>query len=92
MVKTILYFHGFASSSDSDKAKIIKSYISKISKKIKIFTPDLSNNFKEANKFRVAARRFYAATAAGSSARYLKRHKEVIDFVFDKSKKEPTFD
>jgi len=43
-------------------------------------------NFKEANKFRVAARRFYAATAAGSSARYLKRHKEVIDFVFDKSK------
>ena len=48
MVKTILYFHGFASSSDSDKAKIIKSYISKISKKIKIFTPDLSNNFKEA--------------------------------------------
>ena len=35
MVKTILYFHGFASSSDSDKAKIIKSYISKISKKIK---------------------------------------------------------
>ena len=49
MVKTILYFHGFASSSDSDKAKIIKSHISKISKKIKIFTPDLSNNFKEAN-------------------------------------------
>jgi len=49
MVKTILYFHGFASSSDSDKAKIIKSYILKISKKIKIFTPDLSNNFKEAN-------------------------------------------
>ena len=43
-------------------------------------------NFKEANKFRVAARRFYAATAAGSSARYLKRHKEVIEFVFDKNK------
>ena len=43
-------------------------------------------NFKEANKFRVAARRFYAATAAGSSARYLKRHKEVIDFIFDKNK------
>ena len=43
-------------------------------------------NFKEANKFRIAARRFYAATAAGSSARYIKRHKEVIDFVFDKNK------
>ena len=49
MVKTILYFHGFASSSDSDKAKIIKKHISKVSKKLKIFTPDLSNEFKEAN-------------------------------------------
>ena len=49
MVKTILYFHGFASSSDSEKAKIIKKHISKVSKEIKIFTPDLSNEFKEAN-------------------------------------------
>ena len=49
MVRTILYFHGFASSSDSDKAKIVKNHISKISKKIKIFIPDLSNNFKEAS-------------------------------------------
>ena len=49
MVKTILYFHGFASSSDSDKAKIIKKHVSKFSKKLKIFTPDLSNEFKEAN-------------------------------------------
>ena len=49
MVRTILYFHGFASSSDSDKAKIIKNHISKVSKKIKIFIPDLSNNFKQAN-------------------------------------------
>ena len=43
-------------------------------------------NLKEATNFRVAARRFYSATAAGSSARFLKRHKEVIDYVFDKSK------
>ena len=43
-------------------------------------------NLKESRKFRVAARRFYSATAAGSSARYLKRHKEVIDFIFDKNK------
>ena len=49
MVKTILYFHGFASSSDSEKAKIMKKHISKVSKEIKIFTPDLSNKFKEAN-------------------------------------------
>ena len=32
-------------------------------------------NFKQASKFRVAARRFYAATAAGSSVRFMKRHK-----------------
>ena len=43
-------------------------------------------NLKESRNFRVAARRFYSATAAGSSARYLKRHKEVIDFIFDKNK------
>ncbi len=43
-------------------------------------------NLKEAHSFRVASRRFYAATAAGSSTRYLKRHKEVIDFIFDKTK------
>ena len=43
-------------------------------------------NLKESTNFRVAARRFYSATAAGSSARFLKRHREVIDYVFDKSK------
>ena len=43
-------------------------------------------NLKEASSFRIASRRFYAATAAGSSARYIKRHKEVIDYVFDKTK------
>ena len=43
-------------------------------------------NFKQANTFRVAARRFYAATAAGSSVRFMKRQKEVIDFVFDQKK------
>ena len=43
-------------------------------------------NLKEASSFRIASRRFYAATAAGSSARHIKRHKEVIDYVFDKTK------
>ncbi len=47
-------------------------------------------NFKQANTFRVAARRFYAATAAGSSVRFMKRHKEVIDFVFDQRKDNQT--
>ena len=48
MSKTILYFHGFASSSDSNKAKIISSYISKISPNTKLIIPDLDNNFKKA--------------------------------------------
>ena len=48
MVGTIIYFHGFASSSDSKKAKLIKKYISKNHRKVTIYTPDLSNNFEEA--------------------------------------------
>ena len=48
MSKTILYFHGFASSSDSNKAKILSSYISKISPNTKLIIPDLDNNFKKA--------------------------------------------
>lgn len=43
-------------------------------------------HFSEAQKFRVASRRFYAAPAAGSSVRSKARHQQVIDFVFDKSK------
>jgi len=40
----------------------------------------------EAKTFRAASRRPYGAPAAGSSVRSKKRHQEVIDFVFDKSK------
>jgi len=43
-------------------------------------------HFSEAQKFRVASRRFYAAPAAGSSVRSKARHQQVIDFVFDNSK------
>ena len=43
-------------------------------------------NLKEASNFRVAARRFYSATAAGSSADIQKDIREVIDYIFDKSK------
>ena len=35
---------------------------------------------------RIASRRMYGAPAAGSSTRFNKRHKEVIDYVFDSSK------
>ncbi|WP_299222982.1 2-oxoglutarate dehydrogenase E1 component [uncultured Psychroserpens sp.] len=40
----------------------------------------------EAKNFRAATRRPYGAPAAGSSVRSKKRHQEVIDFVFDKTK------
>jgi 2-oxoglutarate dehydrogenase E1 component len=43
-------------------------------------------HFDEAKQFRSASRRPYGAPAAGSSVRSKKRHKEVIDFVFDKTK------
>ncbi len=43
-------------------------------------------HFADASKFRVASRRFYASPAAGSSVRSKKRHQQVIDFVFDKTK------
>ena len=46
MSKTILYFHGFASSSNSNKAKVLKKYISKNHKNTEIIIPDLNNNFK----------------------------------------------
>jgi hypothetical protein len=46
MSKSILYLHGFASSSNSNKAKVLKNYISKNYKNAEIIIPDLNNNFK----------------------------------------------
>ncbi|MFI8603352.1 2-oxoglutarate dehydrogenase E1 component [Cellulophaga baltica] len=43
-------------------------------------------HFSEASTLRVASRRFYASPAAGSAVRSKRRHQEVIDYVFDKSK------
>jgi 2-oxoglutarate dehydrogenase E1 component len=43
-------------------------------------------NLNEAKSFRVASRRTYGTTAAGSTARFKRRHQEVIDYVFDKDK------
>ena len=39
-----------------------------------------------AKEFRVASRRFYGSPAAGSPKRYIKRHNEVIEYVFNKNK------
>jgi len=43
-------------------------------------------HLEEAKQFRVASRRPYGAPAAGSSTRSKRRHQQVIDYVFDKSK------
>ncbi len=43
-------------------------------------------HFSEAHKMRIASRRFYASPAAGSAVRSKRRHQEVIDYVFDKTK------
>jgi len=39
-----------------------------------------------AKEFRVVSRRFYGSPAAGSPKRYIKRHNEVIEYVFNKNK------
>ncbi len=41
---------------------------------------------KTVSTFRVASRRFYASPAAGSAVRSKKRHQQIIDYVFDKTK------
>ena len=43
-------------------------------------------HYDKATTFRYATRRPYGAPAAGSSTRSKRRHQEVIDFVFDKTK------
>jgi 2-oxoglutarate dehydrogenase E1 component len=46
----------------------------------------LMMHFDEAKQFRVASRRFYGAPAAGSAVRSQRRHAQVLEYVFDKSK------
>ncbi len=43
-------------------------------------------HYDDASSFRFASRRPYGAPAAGSATRSKRRHQEVIDFVFDKTK------
>ena len=50
MSNTILYFHGFKSSSDSGKAQEIKNFIKNHTSQTKIVIPDLDDDFKKANK------------------------------------------
>ena len=48
MIKSIFYFHGFMSSSDSTKAQIFKEYIVKNHKNIKLYIPNIADKFTEA--------------------------------------------
>ena len=48
MTKTILYFHGFKSSSDSTKAHNLKKFIKHNTKNTLISIPDLSDSFEAA--------------------------------------------
>ncbi len=50
MSNTILYFHGFKSSSDSGKAQEFKKFIENNTSQTKIIVPDLEDDFKEAHK------------------------------------------
>ena len=50
MFNTILYFHGFKSSSDSGKAQEFKKFIENNTSQTKIIVPDLEDDFKEAHK------------------------------------------
>jgi len=44
----ILYLHGFASSSDSTKAKVIRYFVEKNTNSTKILIPNIDNNIKNA--------------------------------------------
>ena len=46
----------------------------------------LTLHMEEAKDFRVASRRFYGAPAAGSTVRSRRRHSQVLDYVFDRTK------
>lgn len=50
MSKTILYFHGFKSSSNSGKAQEFKSFVENHTSQTNILIPDLDDDFKQASK------------------------------------------
>ena len=49
MNNTILYFHGFKSSSDSTKAKDLHKFISRRTKNTILITPNIHDNFHDAH-------------------------------------------
>ena len=49
MNNTILYFHGFKSSSDSTKAKDLHKFISRRTRNTILITPNIHDNFHDAH-------------------------------------------
>ena len=49
MNNTILYFHGFKSSSDSTKAKDLHKFISRRTRNTILITPNIHDNFNDAH-------------------------------------------
>lgn len=49
MNNTILYFHGFKSSSDSTKAKDLHKFISRRTRNTTLITPNIHDNFHDAH-------------------------------------------
>ena len=47
MSRTIIYLHGFKSSSDSSKAKVFDSLIKKNARKTQIIIPDIKDDIKD---------------------------------------------
>ena len=47
MPKTIIYLHGFKSSSDSSKAKVFDSLIKKHARKTQVIIPDIKDDIRD---------------------------------------------
>ena len=50
MDSTVLYFHGFKSSSDSSKARQFKNFVADNTRNTKVIIPDLKDDFRMAFK------------------------------------------
>ena len=50
MDSTVLYFHGFKSSSDSSKARQFKNFVADSTSNTKVIIPDLKDDFRMAFK------------------------------------------
>jgi predicted esterase YcpF (UPF0227 family) len=87
-MNNILYLHGFASSSDSTKAKVFKKFI-KEHNDFRVITPDLPNNlvgWSELIKKLIKEHKpiaFMGSSLGGFYSTYFARKLEVIDILLN---------